>query len=175
MTYVNQYTSPLGEILLASDGEAITGLWFLGAKYFARGLDSAARERDLPVFQSAKAWLDAYFAGREPGALPPLHPAGTDFQRQVWDLLLQIPYGATTTYGALARRLAEGRGRVSAQAVGGAVGHNPISLLIPCHRVVGAGGSLTGYAGGVDKKLALLRLEGADCSHLTLPKTGAAL
>lgn len=175
MTYVNQYTSPLGEILLASDGEAITGLWFLGAKYFARGLDSAARERDLPVFQSAKAWLDAYFAGREPGALPPLRPAGTDFQRQVWDLLLQIPYGATTTYGALARRLAEGRGRVSAQAVGGAVGHNPISLLIPCHRVVGAGGSLTGYAGGVDKKLALLRLEGADCSHLTLPKTGTAL
>lgn len=175
MTYVNQYTSPLGEILLASDGEAITGLWFLGAKYFARGLDSAARERDLPVFQSAKAWLDAYFAGREPGALPPLRPAGTAFQQQVWDLLLQIPYGATTTYGALARRLAEGRGRVSAQAVGGAVGHNPISLLIPCHRVVGAGGSLTGYAGGVDKKLALLRLEGADCSRLTLPKTGTAL
>ena len=175
MTYVNYYASPLGEILLASDGEALTGLWFLGAKYFARGLDSAAQERDLSVFQSAKAWLDAYFAGREPGALPPMRPAGTDFQRQVWDLLLQIPYGATTTYGALARRLAEGRGRVSAQAVGGAVGHNPISLLIPCHRVVGAGGSLTGYAGGVDKKLALLRLEGADCSHLSLPKTGTAL
>lgn len=175
MTYVNHYASPLGEILLASDGEAITGLWFLGAKYFARGLDPAARERDLSVFQSAKSWLDAYFAGREPGALPPLRPAGTDFQRQVWDLLLQIPYGATTTYGALARRLAEGRGRVSAQAVGGAVGHNPISLLIPCHRVVGAGGSLTGYAGGVDKKLALLRLEGADCSRLSLPKTGTAL
>lgn len=175
MTYVNYYASPLGEILLASDGEAITGLWFLGAKYFARGLDPAARERDLPVFQSAKAWLDAYFAGRKPGALPPLRPAGTDFQRRVWDLLLQIPYGATTTYGALARRLAEGRGRVSAQAVGGAVGHNPISLLIPCHRVVGAGGSLTGYAGGVDKKLALLRLEGADCSRLSLPKTGTAL
>lgn len=175
MTYVNHYASPLGELLLASDGEAITGLWFLGAKYFARGLDPAARERDLPVFQAAKAWLDAYFAGREPGALPPLRPAGTAFQQQVWDLLLQIPYGATTTYGALARRLAEGRGRVSAQAVGGAVGRNPISLLIPCHRVVGAGGSLTGYAGGVDKKLALLRLEGADCSRLSLPKTGTAL
>ena len=175
MTYVNHYASPLGEILLASDGEALTGLWFLGAKYFARGLDPTDQKRDLPVFQAAKAWLDAYFAGREPGALPPLRPAGTAFQQQVWDLLLQIPYGATTTYGALARRLAEGRGRVSAQAVGGAVGHNPISLLIPCHRVVGAGGSLTGYAGGVDKKLALLRLEGADCSHLTLPKTGAAL
>lgn len=175
MTYVNYYASPLGEILLASDGEAITGLWFRGAKYFARGLAPAAQERDLPVFQSAKVWLDAYFAGREPGALPPLRPAGTDFQRQVWDLLLQIPYGATTTYGALARRLAEGRGRVSAQAVGGAVGHNPISLFIPCHRVVGAGGSLTGYAGGVNKKLALLRLEGADCSHLSLPKTGTAL
>lgn len=175
MTYVNHYASPMGELLLASDGEAITGLWFLGAKYFARGLEPAARERDLSVFQAAKAWLDAYFAGREPGALPPLRPAGTDFQRQVWDLLLQIPYGATTTYGALARRLAEGRGRVSAQAVGGAVGHNPISLFIPCHRVVGAGGSLTGYAGGVDKKLALLRLEGADCSRLSLPKTGTAL
>ena len=175
MTYVNYYASPLGELLLASDGEAITGLWFLGAKYFARGLDPAVQERDLPVFQSAKVWLDAYFTGREPGALPLLRPAGTAFQRQVWDLLLQIPYGATTTYGALARRLAERRGRVSAQAVGGAVGHNPISLLIPCHRVVGAGGSLTGYAGGVDKKLALLRLEGADCSHLTLPKTGTAL
>lgn len=175
MTYVNHYASPMGELLLASDGEVITGLWFRGAKYFARGLDPAAQERDLPVFQSAKVWLDAYFAGREPGALPPLRPAGTDFQRQVWDLLLQIPYGATTTYGALARRLAEGRGRVSAQAVGGAVGHNPISLLIPCHRVVGAGGSLTGYAGGVDKKLDLLRLEGADCSRLSLPKTGTAL
>lgn len=175
MTYVNHYASPLGELLLASDGEAITGLWFLGAKYFARGLDPAAQERDLPVFQSAKAWLDAYFAGRKPGTLPPLRPAGTAFQRQVWALLLQIPYGATTTYGALARQLGEGRGRVSAQAVGGAVGHNPISLLIPCHRVVGAGGSLTGYAGGVDKKLALLRLEGADCSRLSLPKTGTAL
>ena len=175
MTYVNYYASPLGEILLASDGEAITGLWFLGAKYFARGLDPAAQERDLPVFQSAKAWLDAYFAGREPGALPPLRPAGTAFQRQVWDLLLQIPYGATTTYGALARRLAERRGRVSAQAVGGAVGHNPISIVIPCHRVVGSDGSLTGYAGGLDKKIWLLEHEGMDMTRVYRPKKGTAL
>lgn len=176
MNYVNHYASPLGEILLASDGEAVTGLWFVGAKYFARGLSPAARERDLPVFREARSWLDRYFAGHEPLGAPLLRPVGSGFQQTVWQLLLQIPYGATTTYGDLARRLGEQRNRaVSAQAVGGAVGKNPISLLIPCHRVVGAGGSLTGYAGGVGKKLALLRLERVDCSRFTIPQKGTAL
>ena len=125
----------------------------------------------------AKRWLDIYFSGREPDFLPPLHPLGTPFRRAVWELLLQIPYGRTVTYGELARRLAAKQGLVhmSAQAVGGAVGHNPISILIPCHRVVGSGGSLTGYAGGIDKKVRLLELEGTDMAGLFLPKPGTAL
>ena len=125
----------------------------------------------------ARRWLDLYFAGREPGFLPPLHPAGSTFQQAVWALLLQIPYGQTVTYGELARQLAEkqGRPRMSAQAVGGAVGHNKISIIIPCHRVVGTGGSLTGYAGGIDRKVKLLALEQADMTRFFVPKTGTAL
>lgn len=177
MQYIARAASPLGEITLSSDGEALTGLWFDGQKYFGATLGGDARARELPVFEQTRRWLEIYFAGREPDFTPPLRPAGSPFRQAVWQVMAQIPYGQTWTYGQIARQIARERGlaRFSAQAVGGAVGHNPISLLIPCHRVVGAGGSLTGYAGGVDKKLALLRLEGADCSHLTLPKTGAAL
>ena len=177
MQYTAHYDSPLGGILLAADGEGLTGLWFDGAKYFAAHLDAEHREGDAPALDGARRWLDAYFAGRDPGFAPPLHLVGSAFQREVWALLLRIPYGQTTTYGALARQLAarQGLARMSAQAVGGAVGRNPVSLIVPCHRVVGSGGSLTGYAGGVDKKIALLRLEGADAAALTVPKRGAAL
>ena len=177
MEYTFHYASPLGGLTLAATERALTGLWFDGQKYFAAGLDPAAETRPLPIFDEAARWLDAYFAGREPGFTPPLAPRGTDFQKAVWNLLLKIPYGETTTYGALARELAAKRGlsHFSAQAVGGAVGRNPISLIIPCHRVVGSSGSLTGYAGGVERKLRLLTLEGVDAARFTVPKRGTAL
>ncbi|MCM1124534.1 MAG: methylated-DNA--[protein]-cysteine S-methyltransferase [Eubacterium sp.] len=161
MQYTNRYESPLGRITLAADETGLTGLWFAGQKYYALHLDREHEEKDLPVFAQAKKWLDLYFVGKEPDFWPPLHLIGSAFQREVWELLCQIPYGQTTTYGALAKRLAEKRGLpgMSAQAVGGAVAHNPISVIVPCHRVVGADGKLTGYAGGLDKKTALLRLE----------------
>ena len=174
MDYCTNWISPLGELTLASDGEWLVGLWLQGQKYYAATLKSGARLRDdLDVFRAAKDWLRSYFAGEcpEPGALP-LAPRGSAFRREVWRMLLEIPSGELTTYGALAHRLGPG---MSAQAVGGAVGHNPISIIIPCHRVVGADGSLTGYAGGVENKLRLLRLEGADVSRLRVPTRGTAL
>jgi len=163
--------------LLAADETGLRGLWFDGQKYFARDLSAERIEQNTPALTEAKRWLDIYFAGKEPDFLPPLHPAGSTFQQAVWALLLQIPYGQTVTYGELARQLAEkqGRPRMSAQAVGGAVGHNKISIIIPCHRVVGTGGSLTGYAGGIDRKVKLLALEQADMTRLFVPKTGTAL
>jgi len=161
MQYTAAYASPLGEILLAGEGDALTGLWFQGQKYFCRTLDRDHAQGDLPVFEAARRWLDAYFSGKDPGPAPPLNPEGTPFQKQVWTLLTTIPYGETTTYGGLARRLSEAGRKTSPRAVGSAVGRNPISILIPCHRVVGADGTLTGYAAGTDKKTALLTLEGA--------------
>ena len=148
-----QYLSPLGRLYLASNGSAITGLWIEGQKYFP---DTSAINGDpsLPVFQEATAWLEGYFSGQRPLGLPPLAPQGSKFQQAVWNALLEIPYGQTRTYGELAKKLAS-----SPRAVGNAVGHNPISILIPCHRIVGADGSLTGYAGGVEKKCFLLGLE----------------
>lgn len=177
MIVTQHYDSPLGGILLAADEIGLRGLWFDGQKYFARGLPGKCVEGDTPALSEAKRWLDIYFTGEEPDFLPPLHPVGSPFQQSVWEILLRIPYGRTVTYGEIARRLAEksGRARVSAQAVGGAVGHNEISILIPCHRVVGTGGSLTGYAGGIDKKVRLLELEGADMRGLFVPKKGTAL
>ena len=177
MQYTWRYASPLGGILLSADDIGLTGLWFEGAKYFALGLDAHHAERQTPILQETARWLDAYFAGQKPDFLPPLHPMGTDFQKDVWRLLRQIPYGRTATYGEIAAQLARQRGRahLSAQAVGGAVGHNRISLLIPCHRVVGANGSLTGYAGGLEKKLRLLALEGVDTRGFSLPTKGTAL
>ena len=170
MEYIYCYDSPLGPIHMASDGEALIGLWLEGQKYFAQTLGPDVQEADLPIFRQTAAWLDAYFKPRggqqlvAPALpeLPKLAPRGSEFRQRVWKLLLEIPYGEVTTYGALAKRLAaeSGRKTMSAQAVGGAVGHNPISILIPCHRVVGTDGSLTGYAGGIEKKAALLRLEG---------------
>ena len=159
MIYTAHYTSPLGGITLASDGMTLTGLYFDGERDFPDL--SAAHKKDLPVFGEAMHWLDLYFAGKEPDFSPALNPTGTAFQQAVWEILRTIPYGGTTTYGAIAKRLEKVTGkRMSAQAVGGAVGRNPTSILIPCHRVIGADGSLTGYAGGLDKKEYLLGLEG---------------
>lgn len=158
MDYIMKYPSPVGELTIASDGENIVGLWLEGQKYFAVTLNGEVTEKELPVFDEARRWLDIYFSGREPQFMLPLAPRGSEFRRTVWAQLLKIPYGETATYGDIAKRLG---GKSSARAVGGAVGHNPISIIIPCHRVVGANGSLTGYAGGVDKKKQLLRLEKA--------------
>lgn len=168
--------SPLGPLTLASDGTAITGLWLAGQKYFASTLDiHASPAPDLPVFRQTAAWLTAYFTGAPLPAMPLLAPSGSPFRQAVWALLREIPWGTTTTYGALTQALRVRGIAAAPQAVGGAVGHNPISILIPCHRVVGADGSLTGYAGGVEKKRFLLELEGADLTGLYVPKTGTAL
>lgn len=160
MLYTSHYASPLGGMTLVSDGTALVGLYFDGQKYAAEGLDATHTQKNLPIFEEARRWLDVYFSGRKPDFTPPTAPAGTAFQQSVWEILRTIPYGETTTYGAIARRIEQNTGcRMSAQAVGGAVGRNPISILIPCHRVVGTNGSLTGYAGGLDKKAYLLRIE----------------
>lgn len=169
MTFVQTYDSPLGGMLLAADEHGLTGAWFDGQKYFAHGLPAERTVRETPVLAQTKRWLEVYFSGKAPDFLPPLHPAGSAFRQAVWELLLKIPYGKTATYGALAKQLAAGAG-MSAQAVGGAVGHNAISVLIPCHRVVGADGSLTGYAGGIDRKIRLLELEHADLRGLFVPE-----
>ena len=161
MQYISHYASPVGNILLAADNTGLTGLWFEGQKYFALSLDKEHEEKEIPLFEEVKQWLDIYFSGKEPDFSIPLHPSGTSFQMEVWNILCSIPYGQTRTYGEIAKQLAAEKkiSHMSAQAVGGAVGHNKISILIPCHRVVGTNGSLTGYAGGIDKKMRLLTLE----------------
>jgi methylated-DNA-[protein]-cysteine S-methyltransferase len=176
MQYTAHYTSPLGGITLAADEQGLTGLWFDGQKYFARSLDTVHRDGSLPALEAAVCWLDLYFEGRNPGFTPPLHLIGTGFQTVVWNILLKIPYGMTTTYAAVAREAAAQRGtaHMSAQAVGSAVAHNNISIIVPCHRVVGSGGSLTGYAGGISRKIALLRLEKADMNGLFVPQKSTA-
>ena len=177
MQYITTYRSPLGEIILAADEIGLTGLWFDGEKFYADSLDPEHEERNVPVFEVVKKWLDIYFSVREPDFMPPVHMIGSEFRQQVWKLLREIPYGETITYGGLAKRLARERGleRMSAQAVGGAVGHNEISIIVPCHRVVGSDGSLTGYAGGIDKKERLLILEGVNMEHFYVPIRGTAL
>ena len=177
MTFIQHYNSPLGGILLAADEIGLTGLWFNGQKYFARSLPAGYTEQNTPALSEAKRWLEVYFTGKEPDFMPPLHIVGSAFRRAVWEILLQIPYGKPTTYGEIARQLAKKQKlpRMSAQAVGGAVGHNEISIIIPCHRVVGTNGSLTGYAGGIDKKIKLLELEHTDMSSFFVPKSGTAL
>ena len=168
MKYLYKYSSPLGGITLECEGSALTGLWFDGQKHFAAAPDAREADGSLPAFEQAARWLDIYFGGRDPGFFPKTAPEGTPFQAAVWEILLTVPYGETVTYGEIARRIAEktGLSRMSARAVGGAVGRNPISLIIPCHRVVGAGGKLTGYAGGIDRKEKLLALEKAGCCSL---------
>ena len=172
MDYTWHYESPLGGITLASDGEALIGLWFDGQRHFGKSLDAEHEVKRLPVFEDTCRWLDTYFGGKEPGDMPLLAPRGTPFQKRVWDLLLTIPFGQTITYGEIARRLAGmanatvagvisgvAMGRTSARAVGSAVGRNPISIIIPCHRVIGTNSHLTGYAAGIDKKRYLLEME----------------
>lgn len=177
MKYRTLLSSPLGGLTLASDGEALTGLWIDGQKYGLAELERDARREDgLAVFSQAERWLRAYFARAPLPEMPPLRASGSPFREAVWEELRKIPYGTLTTYGAIAKTLEERtEKRVSAQAVGGAVGHNPISILIPCHRVVGSDGSLTGYAGGLEKKIALLTIEGTDQSGLYRPARGTAL
>ena len=177
MVYTYKYKSPLGDILLAADEVGLTGLWFEGQKYFANTLPDEYIPQETAILAEAKKWLDVYFTGKEPKFTPPLHPAGSEFRQAVWQILLQIPYGKTVTYGQIASKIAEMKKlpRMSAQAVGGAVGHNEISIIIPCHRVVGTNGSLTGYAGGIDKKISLLELEHTDMKGFFVPKKGTAL
>ncbi len=161
MQYVSHYNSPLGKLTIAADEIGLTGLWFDGQKYFGSTLAIDRKETPIPVLEEAVHWLDLYFAGSNPGSIPPLHMVGTEFQRRVWSVLQTIPYGETITYGDIAGILKQqyGYNAMSAQAVGGAVGHNPIGIIVPCHRVVGAGGKMTGYAGGIERKQWLLQLE----------------
>lgn len=163
MEYIYHYDSPVGGMTLASDGDKLIGLWFDGQKHFASSLNGEFVEENLPVFEETIQWLDAYFDGKVPDFVPPLSLRGTPFQKEVWEILLSIPCGETMTYGEIAQIIADRRGlpRMSAQAVGGAVGRNPVSLIVPCHRVAGSNGQLTGYAGGVDKKERLLEIERA--------------
>ena len=179
MIYKTEYESPLGKLMLVSDGENIVGLWLYGQKYFAGGIkEEMVVQDELAVFDKAKKWLDRYFHGEkvEISELP-LLPAGSDFRKAVWKILCEIPYGQTMTYGDIAKKMAVqcGKNSMSAQAVGGAVGHNPISIIIPCHRVVGTNKSLTGFAGGIDKKLWLLKHEGINVDQFTVPLKGTAL
>ncbi len=179
MYYSTTYSSPIGQIILAATGDCLAGLWLDGQKYFLGTVkEPLAAKDDLPVFTQTKDWLDRYFAGQKPVIRElPLAPIGGEFRQKVWNILCEIPYGQVTTYGEIAKQTAAltGRDHMSSQAVGGAVAHNPISIIIPCHRVVGANGSLTGYAGGIEKKQKLLALEGVDLSQFFIPKKGTAL
>ncbi|MCI9084490.1 MAG: methylated-DNA--[protein]-cysteine S-methyltransferase [Bacilli bacterium] len=165
--YICKFESIMGNITLASDGESLIGLWFDNQKYYLGNIKDDFINKDLPIFKETKKWLDIYFRGKEPNFKLSLNPMGSTFRKDVWDILLQIPYGKVITYGEISKRLEKKYGRkMSAQAVGGAVGHNPISIIIPCHRVVGSNGQLTGYAGGIDKKEKLLELEGVNIENL---------
>jgi methylated-DNA-[protein]-cysteine S-methyltransferase len=193
--YVKKYRSPIGMFTLASDGDHLTGLWLKGQKYFGATLSNDEIDKKgetgeiggvgevddsankLPLFYLVEQWLDAYFQGKQPELSLPLAPKGSPFRQNVWDILCQIPYGEVITYGDIAKKMAQklGKDTMSAQAIGGAVGHNPISIIIPCHRVVGANGSLTGYAGGIENKIKLLELEQVDLTRFSIPTKGSAL
>lgn len=177
--YYSLYKSPVGQLTIASDGENIIGLWLEGQKYFGSTLfGERVLAKDMAVLNQAVNWLERYFAGKKP--LPselPLAPEGSEFRRAVWDVLCQIPYGEVITYGDIAKKIAAMKGveTMSAQAVGGAVEHNPISIIIPCHRVVGSNGNLTGYAGGIAVKQKLLKHEGLNMLEFYVPTKGTAL
>ncbi|MDR2035380.1 MAG: methylated-DNA--[protein]-cysteine S-methyltransferase [Coriobacteriales bacterium] len=191
MYYATTCTSPLGTLTLASNGEQLLGLWLKEQKYHGCTLfEEMVQNDNLEVFKKTRLWLERYFDGQKPGPHElPLAPPGSEFRQAVWKLLCQIPYGEVTTYGAIAHKIAAdrdkarlpgkalgaGKARMSSQAVGGAVGHNPLSIIIPCHRVVGSNGSLTGYAGGLPLKIKLLKLEGVDVSQFFVPQKGTAL
>ena len=172
MHYLNHYESPLGAMTMAGDGEHLTGLWFDGQKYDRSTIDGNAEFKPhLPVFTQTAQWLDTYFEGTDPGFTPPIRVEGSDFKKMVTSIMLSVPFGATSTYARIAAEVARrlGRKQMSAQAVGGAVGHNPITLIVPCHRVLASDGSLRGYAGGVDRKERLLEMEGVNMSGLSTP------
>lgn len=175
--YTYQYNSPLGKIKLSSNGTELIGLLFDGQKHFADVHSEKYEEKSLPVFEQTVRWLDIYFRGKSPDFTPPIKMETTPFRKAVWEIILAIPFGQTMTYGEIADIIAKRTGlpKMSAQAVGGAVGHNSILLIIPCHRVVGTNGSLTGYAGGIDKKVQLLKMENTDMSTFFVPKRGSAL
>ncbi len=178
MFFSTNFHSPVGQITVASDGTNLVGLWMAGQKYFGDTVSEKMTEQPaLAVFSETKRWLDGYFGGEKPAVSElPLAPNGGEFRRMVWDILCQIPYGEVITYGDIAKQMAARMGKpgMSSQAVGGAVGHNPISIIIPCHRVVGASGSLTGYSGGINKKIQLLELEGVDTSRFFIPRESTA-
>lgn len=173
MNYIYYYKSVLGGITISSNGSEITGLWFDGQKYYPENLIKNYNYSELYVFKQTVKWLDIYFSGKCPDFTPPLNIKGSDFRELVWNILLTIPYGKTMTYKEIAEITVQkfGYKSMSAQAVGGAVGHNPISLIVPCHRVIGSNGSLTGYAGGIDKKISLLKIEGVDTKNLFVPRS----
>ena len=170
--YISHYDSPLGGITLASDGTRITGLWFDGQKYFGYTLDPEHEDKDLDIFHTANEWLGIYFSGNEPGFTPPLSVKVSPFRKRVCEIMSGIPYGKTMSYKEIAAVIAAERNlaNMSAQAVGSSVGHNPISIIIPCHRVIGKNGNLTGYSGGIEKKIKLLKLEGVDLKPLSMPE-----
>lgn len=179
MYYSTTYSLPIGTVTLACDGDNLVGLWMEGQKYHGGTIPEAmVAKDDVAVFDAAKKWLDRYFAGEKPAISElRLAPIGSEFRQGVWSILCEIPYGEVITYGDIAKKMAVkmNKATMSSQAVGGAVGHNPISIIVPCHRVVGANGSLTGYAGGIKTKVTLLELEGADMSRLLTPTKGTAL
>lgn len=177
MTYYSmKYDSPLGKITMVCDDDNLVGLWMEGQKYFGGTLCNFIESPDHDILIAGKNWLDDYFSGRKPKISDlPLAPIGSKFRQEVWKILIEIPYGEVTTYGSIAKELYNEGKNMSSQAVGGAVGHNPISIIIPCHRVVGSNGSLTGYAGGLEAKMKLLEHEGVDISRFLIPKTGTAL
>lgn len=177
MQYIYKYNSPLGEITASSDGENLIGLWFDDQKYYADTLSHNTVEKKLPIFEQTKQWLDCYFRGEKPSFTPSIALEGTPFRLAVWEILKKIPYGEIITYADIAKAVAKKKGitRMSSQAVGGAIGHNPISIIVPCHRVVGSNGSLTGYAGGIGRKVKLLTLENVNQANLFIPKKGTAL
>lgn len=173
MFYSTVYQSPIGEIKLACNESNLVGLWMDGQKYHSSTIPEKMIEKnDIPIFDITKKWLDRYFAGKNPSIVElPLAPIGSEFRQKVWQVLCEIPYGKVITYGNIAKQLK----CKSAQAIGGAVGHNPISIIIPCHRVVGSNGSLTGFSAGVKTKIKLLELEDVDMSNFFTPKKGTAL
>lgn len=172
MKYYSEYCSPLGKLLLAGDAQALKGLWFENQDHIAKENLLDAEKKPISFFAETERWLDLYFSGKNPDFTPLLRYEVTPFRRMIYEILLTIPYGTTVTYGEIAKAVSRIRNvpKMSAQAVGGAVGHNPIALIIPCHRVVGANGNLTGYAGGIEKKLSLLELEKADMREVFIPK-----
>ena len=161
--YTHNYQSPLDKIVIASDGTAITGLWFVGQRHFDIEVEGCITDKDLPIFDEVSRWLDIYFTGNNPGEIPAVCMNGTPFQLEVWQILQAVPYGKLITYREIAELIAKKRGitKMSARAVGNAVGRNPVSILVPCHRVVGSDGRMTGYAGGIERKVKLLKLENA--------------